>query len=202
MRLLGKGVQKSCNFLDAVHARSECISVLSHYYLSIIDKASQWNNSFFAGAYRLPVACWDYLSSSWWHHFWWHGKARDLIIEGLDSFFPQRRWQLEEGWFTSAERAWGPWGKGESIGDSGWRARAAHCWHALMLADCSASGAGAFQSNTVRFWGACTRGNCHGALPCRKVGSWSPVRSPKCEGFVNLDGSAVQVHKFPWMNRY
>lgn len=90
MQLLGKGVQKSCNFLDAVHARSECISVLSHYYLSIIDKASQWNNSFFASAYRLPVACWDYLSSSWWRHFWWHGKARDLIIEGLDSLsFPR-----------------------------------------------------------------------------------------------------------------
>ena len=43
---------------------------------------------------------------------------------------------------------------------------------------------------------------CCMALPSRKIGHWSTVVSPKCEDLVNLNGSAVQIHKFPWMNKH
>lgn len=158
MWLLGKGVQKSfVNCLDAVHAGSECIGILSYYYLSA-DKAlqiSQWNNSFTAGAYRLPVACWDHLSSLWWHRLWGCWNACDLLMGSRTARFPLfpppwRRWRLGEGCrrliqfspncSVSLRCLW----EGESVGESRWRARAAHCYHAR-----SASGAGVCCSDTV-----------------------------------------------------
>lgn len=40
--LFGQGIQKNfVNCLDVVHSGSQCISILSHYYLSIINKALQ-----------------------------------------------------------------------------------------------------------------------------------------------------------------
>lgn len=47
-----------------------------------------------------------------------------------------------------------------------------------------------------------TVGKCCVVLPSRKIGRWSTVVSPKCEDLLNLNGSAVQIHGFPWMNKH
>lgn len=47
-----------------------------------------------------------------------------------------------------------------------------------------------------------TAGKCCMVLPRRKIGCWSTVASPKCEDLLNLNGSAVQIHEFPWMNKH